>query len=509
LRFLISTLAILVLTIDCFSQNKRDYNWLFAAQALPAEGFEGYGFNFNNSDTLIDYETIIPIRISGLNASISDKEGNLLFYTNGCDVVNANHEFMPNGRDLNSGDYFEMIGQTCSGGYLGKQDIIILPDPSDNQGYFILHKPVIKVDSIPELFRELRYSYVDMSSNNGFGDVTIDNIQIADSLQFMFRYLTAINHSNGKDWWIIQAIENKEGFFTLLLDENGFSDSFIQYTDMPFNFLASASGTAVFSPNGEQFAYFNKDDNLWLYKFDRSSGLVSNVRRLTLKRNTPNASPLSSVEFSSDSRFLYVSVQDSLWQVDTYQENLETGTELIDVWDGTNDPFSTTFLLMALAPDCRIYMTSGSSTNTYHVINNPNVKGAACDFVQRGIQLPYTSSLGNLPNFPRFRVDEEEKCDPTITSIFGEDIYYRQDLIIYPNPAIDQLNIQLPENQSGHLWIFDMTGSIVFQQKYTASEQQVSVDLHSYPTGTYQVEFIPDDGNVKKVWTARVVVVDE
>jgi len=157
LRFLISVIALIVLTHNCFSQNKRDYNWLFAAQALPAEGFEGYGFNFNNSDTLIDYETIIPMRISGLNASISDEEGNLLFYSNGCDVVDSNHEFMPNGRDLNSGDYFEMLGDSCYGGYLGKQDIMILPDPGNDKGYYILHKAI----DTTRTYRDFRYTYVD------------------------------------------------------------------------------------------------------------------------------------------------------------------------------------------------------------------------------------------------------------------------------------------------------------------------------------------------------------
>jgi len=154
---IIDLIALLVLTIDCSSQDKRDYNWLFAAQALPAPRFESYGFNFNNSDTLIDYETIIPMRISGLNASISDEEGNLLFYSNGCDVVDSNHEFMPNGRDLNSGDYFEMLGDSCCGGYLGKQDIMILPDPGNDKGYYILHKAI----DTTRTYRDFRYTYVD------------------------------------------------------------------------------------------------------------------------------------------------------------------------------------------------------------------------------------------------------------------------------------------------------------------------------------------------------------
>ena len=92
--------------------------------------------------------------------------------------------------------------------------------------------------------------------------------------------------------------------------------------------------------------------------------------------------------------------------------------------------------MMALAPDCRIYMNSLNGSFSYHVINKPNEKGEACDFVQQGIKLPAASSVGTLPNFPRFRVDEEDKCDPTITSVFGDNIYWRRDLVTYPNPCL-------------------------------------------------------------------------
>jgi hypothetical protein len=95
------------------------------------------------------------------------------------------------------------------------------------------------------------------------------------------------------------------------------------------------------------------------------------------------------------------------------EDDLEDGLELIDTFNGVNDPFPTIFYLMALAPDCKIYMCSTSSTNTYHVINNPNGKGQDCDFVQQGIQLPFVSATATMPNFPRFRVDEEEKCHPS------------------------------------------------------------------------------------------------
>lgn len=41
--------------------------------------------------------------MEGSNTGMCDKEGNLLFYSNGCKVVNAKGEVMQNGDSINPG----------------------------------------------------------------------------------------------------------------------------------------------------------------------------------------------------------------------------------------------------------------------------------------------------------------------------------------------------------------------------------------------------------------------
>ncbi len=495
--------SILAIIFFCYltlgAQSKQDYVWIFSNDSEATEGNEAYGFDFNETDSLESLQGLVPIEISGLNASICDKDGNLLMYSNGCTVVDKNHQIMPNGRHLNNGDYFEMLGDSCFNGYLGKQDIMILPDPGYEQGYYILHKALMP--GTPDRFIENRFSYVDLALNNGRGEILEKNVVMDSTLRPMSAYLTAINHTNGKDWWIIQPLKQSNDYLILNLDEGGFNTS-IQKIGPLFDQWASASGKSVFSPDGSKYAYFNPYDNLLLYDFDRSSGKLSNLK--TLKIKDTEEIYLSTIEFSPNSQFLYVGVLDSLWQIDTWEEDLEDGLELIDVWDGTMDPFATTFTVMALAPNCKIYMASGSSTNTYHVINKPNEKGKACDFVQRGIQLPYTSSLGNMPNFPRFRVDEEDKCDPTITSVFGKDVFYRRDLKAYPNPMHDFLTVEIPENRSGRLFLFDLNGQLVWQGVGQRSETK-QIDFSFLEAGVYSLEFIPDKNPGSLLWTKQIV----
>ncbi len=192
------------LELLCVARSKQDYYWIWNNNSYR-DSLQAYLYDFEDTVKRDPFPLGVkcPIELSGLNASICNQDGNLLMYSNGCTVVDQNHQVMPNGRNLNNNDYFQLLGDSCFGGYLGKQDIMILPDPGYEYGYYILHKPVIPGEE--RRYRELRYSYVDISLNNGNGEVTSKNIVLSDSLKLNYSYLTAINHENGKDWWILQT----------------------------------------------------------------------------------------------------------------------------------------------------------------------------------------------------------------------------------------------------------------------------------------------------------------
>jgi len=338
--------------------------------------------------------------------------------------------------------------------------------------------------------------------------VTQKNFNISDSLNFLASYLTAITKENGQGWWIIQPLSLKSEIAIFSLGDSGLELSSIHRIPLTFSINSEASGSAKFSPNGNHLAIFNPYDELLLMDFDRNTGLLSNPQQLSLTNTPSSMISGGSTEWSSHSRFLYVCAFEDLWQVDTWENDLADGVIHIDSYNGTQNPFTTRFFRMALAPDCRIYMNSFNGSYSYHVINKPNEKGKDCDFVQQGVQLPYASSNGTLPNFPRYRVDEEDKCDPTITSIFGEDIFWRRDLVAYPNPVVDQLNVELPDGEKGRLYVFDSAGQLLWQSKETYLGSEVQLDMSGYATGTYSVEFVPEENKERRLWTSWVVKVD-
>ncbi len=505
-NLLLVSLSIVFLIHDGSCQDKRDYYWPFGSdQDLSVPDTQASEFDFNNKPFEPSFREA-GLEFDQNNASICDKDGNLLFYTNGCAVANRNHEIMMNGDSINAGNFFDSfwLGD-CGNGYPGRQDITILPDPGNSEGYYLIHKPNYRDPTQNITIRKnLNYSYINMNFNNNLGEVLSKNIPFYEG-ELHYSYLTSISHINGKDWWIINPAIKENGYLTFLLTEFGIELDKVQQVGPELDpRYTGSSGDAKFSPDGTMYSLFNHYDGLLLFDFDRLTGDLSNLRQIPFAM--PEFATFGTCEWSPNSRYLYIAIQDSLWQVDVQEENLEEGRVFIDAYNGVNDPLNTSFWFSALGPDCRIYIRPGNGSRSFHVIHKPNEKGTACDFVQQGIKMPRISSTGSFPNFPRFRVDEEEKCDPSIISIAGEAVWWRRDLNVYPSPASEYITVELPEQKSGTVYILDMEGQIVYHEKEIGSTKRLDVSFLS--AGVYSVEFVPEQNKDRVVHTRRVVIVE-
>ncbi|MBK6784895.1 MAG: hypothetical protein IPG79_14885 [Saprospiraceae bacterium] len=82
----------------CLAQ-KEDYIWLggydFDNYPLDSSVVEGYRMDFNKRPFTVENDIGFRYGILGNNASIADKHGNLLMFTNGCVVYNKNYQIMP------------------------------------------------------------------------------------------------------------------------------------------------------------------------------------------------------------------------------------------------------------------------------------------------------------------------------------------------------------------------------------------------------------------------------
>lgn len=496
---------LLFLSVSGYSQDKRDYYWILGIDQEAGPGIRALEFDFNQRP----FEP--GLRDKGLNfdrnnVSISDREGRLLFYSNGCAVANRNHEVMVNGDSINAGEFLDDFWSdgSCDFGYPGRQNMLILEDPATGDGYYMIHKRFDERADGSYRPLSLSYTYVDMALEDGLGAVVEKNIDFHTIDEFLSSYLSAIYQSNGRDWWLINPGADGQ-FYTYSLQEDGLNLHLIQDAlhaiDPTF---ASASGDAKFSPDGRMYAYFNLYDGLLLYDFDRASGSLSNLRRLGFPY--PKEVSFSTCEWSPNSEFLYLASSDTLWQIEVAYDNLEEGKVFIAAHNGVNDPFSTRFFLSTLGPDCRIYIRPGSSSRSFHVIHKPDEKGIACELEQQGIQLPEISSTGGFPNFPRFRVNEEEKCDPTLLNVLGEDVFWRRDLKMYPNPASDFITVEISDDSPGELFVLDMAGRLVYHEKDFGRKKKVDVSF--LEAGVYSVEYVPGGQGERIIYTQRMVKVE-
>lgn len=496
---------------NALAQVKGDYIWVLGQNDRDEVEPRGYVFDFNKRNTDFLYSRKNNIGMSDCNASICDAAGNLLFYYNGCYVMNRDAEIMENGDSLNYDEWINVFwGGECFFGYAGCQDVMILPDNYKESINHVLHKPRLFNGFNIRDSVQLWHSVVDLSMNNGLGRVTQKNEVVYRDKNLLVQYLTAISHENQKDWWIVQPVANDSMIVVFLLDEAGIRLYSEQNSHRYFDRgMSSAGGTAKFSPDGKRYAIYNNADDLLIYEFDRATGELTFDERV-VPIDTSGYGIFCSVEWSPNSRFIYTATMTKLHQIDTWEDDIQKdGVRLIDTYNGTKDPFSTNFFLMAQAPDCKIYMSPTNGSYSYHVINQPDELGTACDFIQNGIKLPDPSNGASFPNFPRFRVDEEEKCDPTITSVFGDRVYYRRELEVYPSPSTGLFTIRLPDAlHRATLIVTDIQGQLIEKKVLDGLDKKISINLSDFPAGNYNIDIYPEENNDRIFYGRQVVKVE-
>lgn len=465
-----------------FAQEQRDYQWIigYDSSILDSIG-EAIQINFNESPPHISItNTIHDFHMEGSNTSMSDPEGNLLFYSNGCVIVNAKGEVMQNGDSINPGIIQDNF---CSGGGSPiRQGVIALPAPDSDSLYYVfnldLDQPYF---GHPTYFgiapQRVYYQKIDMSQDTGLGAVTLKN-QIALQDTFARETMSAVRQANGKDWWVIVPKVHTNCYFLIPLTAQGVQPAQLECAGQVWS-DDDAGAQATFSPDTKKYIRFNSWNGLNIYDFDHATGDLSNPVQIMFPNDTINY--ITGVAVSSNSRYLYVCARTRVYQFDLLTSNIEASKIQVAQWDGTYNPYATIFYMAALAPNGKIYISSTSSTLNLHVIEKPNCQGLSCQLVQRGVELP-SFNFATIPNLPHYRTSNEE-CDTTSSSITI--IMNKHTVALYPNPTSGELWINFPEieNTSIDLKIFDLFGRLVLQEKII--QPLSSIDLSGLSPGNY------------------------
>ncbi|TDD77491.1 T9SS type B sorting domain-containing protein [Flavobacterium caseinilyticum] len=412
------TLLLLVFTLFIFvtpaTAQKEAAIWYFGNNA-------GLDFNSGSPVSLTDGK----LKTREGCTTISDKNGNLLFYTDGRVVYSKNHQIMPNGSDL--------LGHNSS-----TQSAIIVPKPNDPYIYYIftVDQPLPAnaddnpLNDLDPPNNGLNYSQVDIRLNNGLGDivsteknvhlVTYNPNDIEETKYKCSEKITAVQHGDGVSFWVITHFINN--FYAFKISAKGVIKNPVKtQTNLKIllgGYLPNAIGYLKASPNGKKVVIANNASrrtnesgpkgnpirstgNVLLYDFDSSTGKTSNEIPLLV-----NSNPYG-VEFSSKTKKLYITanqfkadgetiLESSLIQYDLKNASIPTSKTIIDT-----SPLIAGALQLAI--DEKIYragyVTTDNLRNKLSVINNPELDGISCNYIPNAISLTKGSSEQGLPPF--------------------------------------------------------------------------------------------------------------
>ncbi|MBK8451056.1 MAG: T9SS type A sorting domain-containing protein [Saprospiraceae bacterium] len=338
---------------------------------------------------------------------------------------------------------------------------------------------------------KLLYTKIFVDGLTKKGKVLIKNETILTG-EFVNSHLAYCKHANGRDWWIVVEEYNSSKHLIFLLSKNGIKLHSTQDIGSSGG-LYDWSGNSIFSPDGGKFIKYAYDYFIQIFDFDRCMGKFSNP--IILQNSNLLNYKESSIAISPDSRFLYVSNYNRIWQFDLYSSDISKSIDTIGYWDGFlfDTIFSTAFYQLALADDDKIYLSCYSSNIFLHRINNPNGKGVNCNFKLRDIELP-AWMIGGLPIMPNFKLGEVSgsNCD-SLTS--NRDFNPIKSFIISPNPANGELkivNLNSGNSEALKIEVLDISAKVKISRILFPYQNQWNFDLSFLSPGLYFIQFYKD-----------------
>lgn len=364
-RIVVLLFLVMSCASDCGAQfAARADHWYFARHA---------GMRFDAAGPVALSDAAINT-VEG-SASISDADGQLQIYTDGIRIWNRLHQVI-NGADQ------------LGGSLTSTQSALIVPWPGS-----LTRMLVFSVDSEGGP-KGVSYVVVDMQLNGGLGGISQTATRLLDRST---EKITAVQHCNGRDYWIIVHEAGNASFRVWLLTAAGLSSApQIITVGTAHDVQAQANiGYLKASPNGRWLAIASFGGSfVEMFRFNNATGLISEPFLLNdLQWTEPYG-----LEFSPGNQFIYVSGIEARPTIFQFDLSRPTPQSIRDSRVAVAVENDNRYGALQTGPDGRIYVAKNAG-HYLAVIHEPDQPGIACSFADDDFFLGTGESAIGLPSF--------------------------------------------------------------------------------------------------------------
>ena len=286
-------------------------------------------------------------------------------------------------------------GSGLIGGNICQQPVFSAPVPGFPTRYyvFMVGDPVNGNNTLIGF----HYSVVDMSLQGGLGDVISiqKNIYVPGGDSAVDQ-LTGTRSQNNTDIWIVVRKHNPvTHYLAYRVDASGLNTTPVVSPTTMNARLRWQLEHLCFSRGGDmKISYDGKflvchDSLTEICRFNDTTGVVTPLFKVFIKLN------MSGVEFSLDSKYLYVSIQGGqgnqnqyhAYQFDLgYLDSLSFMQHKVLIGVGASGK-------LQMGPNWKIYEGANPQIDSLNCINNPSLPGLLCNYQRNAVSL-----LGNMNN---------------------------------------------------------------------------------------------------------------
>jgi hypothetical protein len=458
------------------AQSKLGNEWI--------TGAGGARVKFTQNGIITNIDNYIYSYFTGGNSCISDTNGNLVLASDGFNVYGNNGQWIEDGDTLVPALYY--IAKY--GASFNSQTSIILP--VQNEKYYFITSSFSDAQHIDCITNNscyhdlLLYNIIDMNANAGAGKVLQRMVPAMSNARFRKTQMMACRHGNGTDWWLLKNEGDSGNVHTFLFTQDSVYDKGVQAFAQPNWGPWDIRGQSTFNSDGSRFATTSHCSScglIFIADFDRCHGLLSNPMVIQMplgSQHNPNDTTLTDREsvglaFSPNNQFLYVISYTNVYQYDL-QDNTWFHVAGLDTVANAAQGYETAYI----GPDSRIYIGNfGGTSKQMSRIDNPDVKGAGCNFCPRCLKLDSLGAnayVGTPPCMPDYGLGAKV-CWPLSSQQLAVG---SEQLVVYPNPANSKIQIK-SKNPKSKKELYNTVGQMMLRTK------ENEIDVSGLSKGMY------------------------